>query len=47
MAKKLLGAKAIAYLTEKMTSVERRERVDQEMADAKAKKDAEAAAAKK
>ena len=47
--KKLVAmvAKAIAYLTEKMTSVERRERVGQEMADAKAKKDAEAAAAKK
>ena len=42
--KKLVAmvAKAIAYLTEKMTSVDRRERVDQEMADAKAKKDAEA-----
>lgn len=47
--KKLVAmvAKAIAYLTEKMTSVKRRERVGQEMADAKAKKDAEAAAAKK
>ena len=47
--KKLVAmvAKAIAYLTEKMTSVGRRERVGQEMADAKAKKDAEAAAAKK
>lgn len=47
--KKLVAmvAKAIAYLTEKMTSVERRDRVGQEMADAKAKKDAEAAAAKK
>lgn len=47
--KKLVAmiAKAIAYLTEKMTSAERRARVGQEMADAKAKKDAEAAAAKK
>lgn len=47
--KKLVAmvAKAIAYLTEKMTSADRRERVGQEMADAKAKKDAEAAAAKK